>query len=90
MTHCIEHVIGRPGGGWDVDPRSGQQDTVKQPAVVTPSKPPVEEVMPPPVSPTTEENRLVDDITAVGGVRMAPSRDQLQSFITRYTSDLLL
>jgi hypothetical protein len=85
-----EHVRGRAGGGWAVDtskPVSTHHEAEKPPPTLARAQQPVKEDTPPsPVSPTSEESRLVDDITAVGGVRMAPSRDQLQVFIRRCKS----
>jgi hypothetical protein len=36
-----------------------------------------------------QEQKLVDDITAPGGVRAAPPRESLNKFITRWVLELI-
>ena len=84
---CAEHVRGRAGGGWDygevaAPPRRTQEAT---PTVIPTVNEGVAETD---HTQSTDrelesEVRLVESITQVGGVRVAPPRDQLQQFVER-------
>ncbi|XP_065898492.1 AP-4 complex accessory subunit tepsin-like [Dysidea avara] len=74
------HVRGMAGGGWGDDKKLVEhvEDRRFQPAG--------EEQQPLTDSSSEEEQRLVDTITAPGGVRAAPGREQLDHFIKKCKS----
>eukprot|EP01090_Pellita_catalonica_P012120 TRINITY_DN256_c0_g2_i1.p1 TRINITY_DN256_c0_g2~~TRINITY_DN256_c0_g2_i1.p1 ORF type:complete len:581 (-),score=84.98 TRINITY_DN256_c0_g2_i1:44-1786(-) len=83
----VQHVKGRVGGGWG-DGSAPAPIRVAAPTKTTVTRPVVTNVQPDSGNDSSgsTEQQIVDEITAPGGVRLAPPRDLLHKFCGRCTT----
>lgn len=76
-------MTGRAGGGWDEAPDSSPETIHVPRQNPTSTEEPQNDSQDLEAVSTEQEKRLVDEITAPGGVRAAPPREMLSSFVSR-------